>query len=107
MFSKIKEFLFGKLPEQKAPEAPVLETAPYKVPEPPATTSIPLISEAVVIKPEAVAPTLVVDTISTAVAQPASTPAKPKKPRAPAKPKAKPVVSKAPAAKKPRKPRAK
>ena len=48
------------------------------------------------ITPEAVAPTLVVDTISTAAV---TAPAKPKKPRAPAKPKT-PAVKKPAAAKK-------
>lgn len=46
MFKAIKEFLFGKLPEQKAPEAPykveasapvVVETAPVVVETAPAT----------------------------------------------------------------------
>ena len=106
MFSKIKEFLFGKLPEQKAPEAPYKVETPVEAAPAPAPASVP---DTVMITPEAVAPTLVADTISTAAV---ATPAKPKKPRAPAKPKAKPAVTKpavakAPAAKKPRKPRAK
>jgi hypothetical protein len=41
MFKSIKEFIFGK-----PAEAPVLEAAPYKVPEPAATTPIPLVVEA-------------------------------------------------------------
>ena len=40
MFKKIKEFFVGK----PAP-APVVETAPYKVPQPAATTPIPLVVE--------------------------------------------------------------
>jgi hypothetical protein len=92
MFDKIKEFLFGKLPEQ----APTV--APYKVEAAtveaaPVTASVP---DTVMITPEAVAPTLVVDTISTAAV---TAPAKPKKPRAPAKPKT-PAVKKPAAAKK-------
>ncbi len=38
MLKKIKEFFVGK-------PAPVVETAPYKVPEPAATTPIPLVVE--------------------------------------------------------------
>jgi hypothetical protein len=74
MFSKIKEFLFGKLPEQKAPEAPYkveaapVESAPYKEPEPAVTTPIPLVPETVAIVPE-----------------PAAAPAAPKKKAAPKK----------------------
>jgi hypothetical protein len=40
MFQKIKEFLFGKLPAEQTPAAHV-ESVPYKVPEPAATTLIP------------------------------------------------------------------
>ena len=97
MFKKIAEFFTGKKPEV----APVAESAPYKVPEPAATTPIPLIPDAVVVVPEAVVPSAVVEQ-----AQAAATP---KKPRAPAKSKAvKAVVAKAPVAlKKPRAPKAK
>ena len=94
MFKKIAEFFTGKKPEV----APVAESAPYKVPEPAATTPIPFVPEAVVVVPEAVVPAGVVEQAPVA--------AKPKKPRAPAKPKA--VVTKPPAApKKPRAPKAK
>ena len=97
MFKKIAEFFTGKKPEV----APVAETAPYKVPEPAATTPIPFVSEAVIVVPEAVVPAAVVEQAPAA--------ATPKKPRAPAKPKAvKAVATKAPAApKKPRAPKAK
>jgi len=42
MFKKIKEFFVGK-PAEVAPTS--VETAPYKVPEPAATTPIPLVVE--------------------------------------------------------------
>jgi len=75
MFNKIKEFLFGKVPEQ----APTV--VPYKV-EPAPVASAPVVEavasapvveavvtpDTVVIKPEAVAPNLVSDTISTELA---------------------------------------
>jgi hypothetical protein len=87
MFSKIKEFFIGKPAEVVAP---AVESAPYKVPEPAATTPIPLVVEAAPVaevKPVAVkkAPKVV----------------KPKAPKAPAM-----KVTKAPAVKKPRAPRA-
>jgi hypothetical protein len=41
MFKSIKEFIFGK-----PAEAPVLEVAPYKVPEPAVATPIPAVVEA-------------------------------------------------------------
>jgi hypothetical protein len=50
MFKAIKEFFVGKPKEQ-----PAVESAPYKVPEPIATTQIPLVVEPVV---EAPAPVL-------------------------------------------------
>ena len=47
MFNAIKEFFVGKpkaAPEVETPApAPVAESAPYKVPEPAATTPIPLV----------------------------------------------------------------
>jgi hypothetical protein len=97
MFKKIAEFFTGKKPEV-APEA---ESAPYKIPEPAATTPIPFVPEAVIVVPEAVVPAGVVEQAPAA--------ATPKKPRAPAKPKVvKAVVAKAPVAlKKPRAPKAK
>ena len=107
MFKKIAEFFTGKKPEV----APVAESAPYKVPEPAATTPIVDTADiaiaqlpdpgAVVVVPEAV--------VSAAVVEQAPAAATPKKPRAPAKPKAvKAVVAKPPAApKKPRAPKAK
>jgi hypothetical protein len=45
MFQKIKEFLFGKLPVEQTPPAPV-ESVPYKV-EVPAVTPVPLVAETV------------------------------------------------------------
>lgn len=41
MFKALKDFLFGK-----PAEAPVSQSAPYKVPEPAATTPIPLVVDA-------------------------------------------------------------
>jgi hypothetical protein len=40
MFQKIKEFLFGKLPAEQTPSAPV-EAVPYKVETPAPVASIP------------------------------------------------------------------
>ena len=88
MFKKIAEFFTGKKPEA-APEAP------YKVEVTPVTASV---TDTVIITPEAVAPTLVSDTIVTEPTQ-----AKPAVKRGAAKTTAKP---KAPA-KAPRKPRSK
>jgi hypothetical protein len=66
MFSKIKEFLFGKVPEQAPTVAPYkVETAP--VAAAPAVEAV-VTPDTVVIKPEAVAPNLVPDTISTELA---------------------------------------
>jgi len=66
MFSKIKEFLFGKVPEQAPTVAPYkVETAP--VTAAPAVEAV-VTPDTVVIKPEAVAPNLVPDTISTELA---------------------------------------
>ena len=101
MFTKIKEFLFGKTSE------PVKETpapsAPYKVPEPVATTPIPLIVETPVQIPP------VIESAPAEVGKPAddrveaTVPTKPaRKPavRKTAAPK-KPVAPKKPAAPKP------
>jgi hypothetical protein len=54
MFQKIKEFLFGKLPVEQTPPAPV-ESVPYKV-EVPAVTPVPLVAETVAPIPPAPAP---------------------------------------------------
>ena len=106
MFTKIKEFLFGKTSE------PVKETpapsAPYKVPEPVATTPIPLIVETPVQIPP------VIESAPAEVGKPAddrveaTVPTKParkpaaRKPVAPKKPAApKPAPAKKPAAPKP------
>ena len=84
MFKKIAEFFTGKKPEV-APEAP------YKVEVTPVTASV---TDTVIITPEAVAPTLVSDTIVTEPTQSkpvvkrgtAKTTAKPKAPaKAPTK----------------------
>lgn len=70
MFKSIKEFIFGK-----PVEAPAVESAPYKVPEPVATTPIPLVVE--------VAPTLV-EIIPAGIEATMTAPAKaPRKPRIP------------------------
>lgn len=94
MFNKIVEFFTGKKPEA-APEAP------YKVEVTPVVETTPApasVANTVIITPEAVAPTLVSDTIVTEPTQ-----AKPLAKRGAAKTTAKP---KAPA-KAPRKPRSK
>ena len=43
MFNAIKEFFVGKPKAAPEVETPVAESAPYKVPEPAATTPIPLV----------------------------------------------------------------
>ena len=48
MFNAIKEFFVGKPKSAPEVETPVAESAPYKVPEPAATTPIPLVVEPVV-----------------------------------------------------------
>ena len=48
MFNAIKEFFVGKPKLAPEVETPVAESAPYKVPEPAATTPIPLVVEPVV-----------------------------------------------------------
>jgi len=45
MFNAIKEFFVGKPKAAPEVESPVAESAPYKVPEPAATTPIPLVVE--------------------------------------------------------------
>lgn len=102
MFTFIKKLFGFDQPTMK--DAGVqIEQAPYKVPEP----VVASVTDTVVITPEAVAPTLVSDTIVTEVAPVAAMTAKPKKSKAPAKAKAvtkpKPVA----AVKKTRKPRSK
>ena len=99
MFKKIKEFFTGK----PAEVAPVPESAPYKVPEPAATTPIPLVPEpvqpVVETKVDPVAVALDLEPLDlAATAQPAK---KPRKPRAPkvavATPAKAPAKEKAPA----------
>jgi len=111
MFSKIKDFLFGKAPEQaptvvpyKVETAPVAETPVVEAPvvATPAVEAV-VTPDTVVIAPEAIVSNLVSDTISTELAPAVETLAKPKKPRAPAKSKS----AKSVADKKPRKPKAK
>ena len=74
MFKAIKEFFVGKPKEE-----PVVESAPYKVPEPAATTPIPLVVEPVV--EVAPAPVVEVAPIAEAIPVVAEAPAK----KAPAK----------------------
>ena len=95
MFKKIKEFFTGK----PAEVAPVVESAPYKVPEPAATTPIPLVPEPVQLvvetKVDPVAVALDLEPLDlAATAEPAK---KPRKPRAPKAAVAKPAKEKAPA----------
>jgi len=97
MFKKIKEFFVGK----PAP-APVVETAPYKVPEPAATTPIPLVvtnsnpADNVPLVAEVTTPVAVEAPAVVEVAPVVEAPAK--KPRKPRTPKAAPTEK--PAAKK-------
>jgi hypothetical protein len=100
MFKAIKEFFTGK-PAEVAP-APAVESVPYKVPEPAATTPIPLVVETaqpvVEAKVDPVAVALDLEPLDlAATAQPAK---KPRKPRAPKVAEAKPAVKKAVPAKK-------
>jgi len=102
MFKKIKEFFVGK-----PTPAPVAETAPYKVPEPAATTPIPLVvtnsnpADNVSLVAEAPAPVAVeapaVVEVAPVVEAVVEAPAKkPRKPRAPkAAPAEKPAEKKA------------
>ena len=83
MLKKIKEFFMGKPVE--TPTTPI-ETAPYKVPEPAATTPIPLVVETASAPVVEAAPTPVVE---------AAPEKKTRKPRAPKAETA--VVEKAPA----------
>ena len=82
MFKSIKEFIFGKpAPAEAAPA----EVAPYKVPEPAATTPIPLVVEAELplVKLEQVSAPVVETQITDAVTQtPAKKPRKPRTPKA-------------------------
>ena len=90
MFNAIKEFFVGKPKAAPEVETPVAESAPYKVPEPAATTPIPLVVEQVVEVPAPV----VAEVVPAAKPAPAKkAPAKkqqyakknsaPRKPRAP------------------------
>lgn len=92
MLKAIKEFFVGKPKEE-----PAVESAPYKVPEPAATTPIPLVVEA---EPSVVIP--VAGLMLTSAVEPAPVAAKPKKPTAPKKPAApkKTTAPKKPAPKK-------
>jgi hypothetical protein len=85
MFKRIKEFFTGKQSESKFEHPLDAVTAPYKVPEPAATTPIPLVVEP--------APAPVVETPAPVVAE-----APVKKPRKPRAPKA--TATEKPAAKK-------
>ena len=103
MFKSIKEFIFGKpAPAEAAPA----EVAPYKVPEPPATTPIPLVveSQLPVVQIEQVAAP-VVETALVVETAPAKKPRKPRAPKAET-PVAKPAAKKVSPVKKPRAPRA-
>jgi hypothetical protein len=90
MFNAIKEFIFGK-PAQSPVNPQITDAvtqAPYKVPEPAATTTIPLVVQAelpLVQLEQVSAP--VADTADIAIAQlpdPVAVPAKaPRKPRTP------------------------
>lgn len=86
MFKAIKEFFTGKPATESKFAHPLdaVTTAPYKVPEPSATTPIPLVVESPAVE--------TVTEIKVEAAEPAK---KPRKPRAPK------VVVAAPAAKKP------
>ena len=100
MFKAIKEFFTGK-PAEVTPE-PANVSVPYKVPEPAATTPIPLVVETtqpvVEAKVDPVAVALDLEPLDlAATAQPAK---KPRKPRAPKVAEAKPAVKKAAPAKK-------
>jgi hypothetical protein len=91
MFKKIKEFFLGKPAPAPAPvPAPTVESAPYKVPEPAATTLIPLIvtnsnpADNVPVVAEVAAPVVVETPVVVEVAA--------KKPRKPRTPKVAPVA---------------
>jgi hypothetical protein len=95
MLKAIKEFFVGKPKEE-----PAVESAPYKVPEPAATTPIPLVVES---EPPAVIPVAGLMLTSAVEAAPVAVETapvadKPKKPAAAKKPAA---PKKAPAPKKP------
>jgi len=83
MFKKIKEFFVGKPVEMPTT---TIESAPYKVPEPAATTPIPLVVEAAPAPVVEAAPALVVE------ATPEKKVRKPRTPKAETS-----VVEKAPA----------
>ena len=89
MLKKIKEFFMGK-PAEVAPTPALVETAPYKVPESAATTTIPLVAESAPVVAEVVAP------VVAEVVAPAKKPRKPRAPKVVAAP-AKAVKEKAPA----------
>jgi hypothetical protein len=78
MFNAIKEFIFGKPPA--APVNPqitdAVTQAPYKVPEPAATTPIPLVVEAEL-------PLVQLEQVSAPVVAEAAPVKKPRKPRTP------------------------
>jgi hypothetical protein len=88
MFKAIKEFFTGK----PAEVAPVVESAPYKVPEPAATTPTPLVAEVQPVVENKVDPVAVaLDLEPVVIAEPAK---KPRKPRAPKVAEAKPATPK-------------
>jgi hypothetical protein len=81
MFKKIKEFFVGKPAVESKFEHPLdAVTAPYKIPEPPATTPVPLVVEVAPVPVAEVAPAK-----------------KPRKPRAPKTATVPAVKEKAPA----------
>jgi hypothetical protein len=75
MFNAIKEFIFGKPPVNPQITDAVTQ-APYKVPEPAATTPIPLVVEAEL-------PLVQLEQVSAPVVAEAAPVKKPRKPRAP------------------------
>jgi hypothetical protein len=108
MFSKIKDFLFGKDPVQSPVAAPYkVETVPVEVAPAPVVDAVAVVPEAVVVTPDAVAPNLVVDTIVIEPVPTTAPVAEPKKPRAPAKAKTATKPKPVAAPKKPRAPKAK
>jgi hypothetical protein len=106
MFKAIKEFFTGKKPESKFEHPLDAVTtpagAPYKVPEPAATTPIPLVVEPVqpVVETKVDPVAVALDLEPLDLSAPAEPAKKPRKPRAPKTAVAKPAVKKAAPAKK-------
>lgn len=84
MFNAIKEFFVGKPKAAPEVESPVAESAPYKVPEPAATTPIPLVVEVLPAGTEAsiVAPAKKAPAKKQQYAKKNSAPRKPRTPKA-------------------------